>query len=265
MFLTLLACLTSEQGVLGTPQTPEAMQIVQRLYRGADQVKEVEDLSVVFTLKKNLQSKDAKDESGMDIFSKGKIFFKKPNKLRVETTIMAPGLGLNFGTQIIRIRDGTTFWQFVSGVEYAIKKRSDERTPFHLLPYNLQTYPQDVGREYTLLGQETIQKRPAYVVGITNKFDPEKALVKLWVDRERWVPLKMEITRVREGKQLKTLTLYKNIGETKDHRFLPQRLDYYEGGRLSDIMIYEQIGVNYGIPDTLFAPETAPLTTGGGR
>lgn len=189
--------------------------------------------------------------------SKDKIFFKRPNKLHIQSIIIDPGAPMD-GKQFTIIRDGVNRWMFVSTGEYPVKKGADEPSPTSLLPFHIQFYPQDASKQYTLVSQgDKTFGSSADVVRIADPANP-KASVTVWIDKTRWVPLAQEITvpaeRPGEPDTVKRV-VYKDFREVpKDGRFFPYKLELYVGGVLRMALTYKAVGINENLPDSLFEP-----------
>ena len=188
--------------------------------------------------------------------SKDKIFFKRPNKLHIQSIVIDPGAPMD-GKQYTIIRDGVNRWMFVSMGEYPVKKGADEPSPTSLLPFHIQVYPQDASKQYTLVahGDKTFGSA-AEVVRIADPANP-KAAVTVWIDHARWCPLAQEITapsaHAGEPDTVKRV-VYKDIRQLKDGRFFPFKLEIYEGGVLQKALTYKAVGINENLPDSLFEP-----------
>lgn len=187
--------------------------------------------------------------------SKDKIFFKKPNKLRVDSVLIAPGDPMD-GKQLTVIRDGVNKWLFVSMGQYPVKKGQDEPEPTSHLPFHLQVYPQDAQKEYTIVGKDTVDGVSADVVRIGDPANP-KHTVTVWIDRHRWVPLRKEIVagggkpgEPTAGKRI----FYKDIRKLPDGRYFPFKIEIYEGDVLTRADQYKAVGINENLPDSLFEP-----------
>lgn len=188
--------------------------------------------------------------------SKDKIFFKRPNKLHVDSILINPG-GPFDGKQFVIIRDGVNNWMFVTTGEYPIKKGEDLPEPTSMLPFHIQVYVQDASKRYTVIARGDKKfGPPTDVVRISDPANP-KATTTVWIDRTRWVPIAQEIvkpsTKPNEPDTVKRV-LYKDIRQMPDGRFFPFELEIYKNGVLTSAISYHAVGVNENLPDSLFEP-----------
>lgn len=103
-----------------------------------------------------------------------------------------------------------------------------------------------------ITGDEKIGDRPCYVLTLKAKVDDVAYYSRrLWVDKERFLPLKQELNG-KSGVLLKTLTVNEvfKVGE----RWYPKRMIYkdvsLEGS--GTVIIIESIDFNVKIPDSVF-------------
>lgn len=188
--------------------------------------------------------------------SHDKIFFKSPNKLHVDSILIDPG-GPFDGKQFVFIRDGVNRWMFVTTGEYPVQKGPDQPQATSMLPFHIQTYPQDASKQYTVIKRDDrTYGTPADVVRISDPGNP-RSFVTVWIDTTRWVPLAQElgIPSVRPGVPdvLKKI-IYQDFRRLPDGRFFPFRLDIYKNGVLETVCTYTAVGVNDNLPDSLFEP-----------
>lgn len=188
--------------------------------------------------------------------SKDKIFFKRPNKLHVDSVIIDPGGPLD-GKQLTIIRDGINAWMFISNGEYPVKKKADEPSPTLWLPFHMQVYAEDAGKQYAIIthGDKTFGT-PAEVVKISQASDP-KATTTVWIDTRRWVPLALEVvtpaTKPGDPDTVKRV-IYKDFRTLQDGRYFPFKLEIYTNGNLTSAGEYKAVGINANLPDSLFEP-----------
>jgi outer membrane lipoprotein-sorting protein len=104
-----------------------------------------------------------------------------------------------------------------------------------------------------ILGEEKIGDRPCHVLKLTARAGQDVAYDsrKLWVDRERFIPLKQELY-AKSGMLLKTML----VGEVfmVGERWYPRRVNFKDvmvDGSGTDI-INESIQFNVSIPDYIF-------------
>jgi len=184
---------------------------------------------------------------------KDKIYFKAPNKIRVDTVISDPGGALDRRASII-IRDGTTVWNYTSTGQYPVKKKQDEPSAPLNIPFNVVRYPQDVDKVYTIMGTEMVDEVNTTVVKITNNLNLSEE-VNVWIDRTRNVPLKLTLKRKGDkGEDINKRVLYKDIRKTKDERFFPFKMEIYVNEKIQRVVVYTALAINCGVDPTLFAP-----------
>jgi outer membrane lipoprotein-sorting protein len=182
-----------------------------------------------------------------------RLYYKFPNKLRVDTVFYEPGSQLD-GKQIVIIRDGANMWMFSSMGQYPMKKGADTQEPSLQLPFSLQKYPQDANNDYTLVGSESFEGIPVKVVQIQNPGRPDLP-TKVWIDPVRRVPLQL-IQKVKggQGGPVEKKIVYRDIKQLEDGRYLPMRLEIYEDQVLRKARVYRGAKVNAGLQDSLFEP-----------
>lgn len=252
--VTLFSLLALSPALAQRPTTDAtARQLVDHLYLVSGQMP-IQTLIVELEASELINPNEP--NGNLRLASKDKIFFKRPNKLHVQTIIIDPGAPMD-GREFTIIRDGVNRWMFVSTGEYPTKKGADEPSPSSLLPFHLQVYPQDASKQYTLVSRaDKTFGTPAEVVRIADPSNP-KASVTVWIDRSRWVPLAQEVaipsSRPGEPDVVKRI-VYKDIRQLKDGRFFPFKLEVYEGGTLRKALTYKGVGINENLPDTLFEP-----------
>jgi len=104
-----------------------------------------------------------------------------------------------------------------------------------------------------VVGEETLLQRPCWVVELVAKTsDIAYHSRKLWVDKERWLPMK-EDRFAKSGKLLKTTTI--NTVEKMSGRWYPRRMifkDMLKSGKGTEIII-ENVEFNKKIPAYLFS------------
>jgi outer membrane lipoprotein-sorting protein len=104
----------------------------------------------------------------------------------------------------------------------------------------------------TITGDEKIGDRPCYVLSLKAKVEDIAYFSrKLWVDKERFIPLRQELN-AKSGGILKTLTV-KEVFKVKD-RWYPKRMIYKDvslEGSGTEIII-ESIDFDVKIPDSVF-------------
>ena len=89
--------------------------LMARLYRGGN-TPELLDFTAEFRVKKNISGKETQSPAALENFIKGKIYFRTPNKLRVDSSVVISDM--MFGEEFVVIRDGTTEWIFKNKYDY---------------------------------------------------------------------------------------------------------------------------------------------------
>lgn len=270
--------LREQSTLIARINTISPEEIVQRLY-ATEGLPEITEMAAELMVKRNLSGKQVRDDSSLTEFSRGKLFFKAPYKLRVESTVLLDFLS---GEQFIVIRDGRTEWLFKNGVDYPMNKTSDPGTPSSYLPFGFPRFTMSPTKQYTLLSTERTGGTATYVLSLIDKEDPLKKVVTVWVDGEKWLPVKVESTISRNEKVseyavvdgeatvverkkrigYKLMTVMKEFKKTADGRWFPGKIEYYEKKNsenepwsLQQVVSFDRIAVNHPVPDTLFAPQ----------
>lgn len=197
--------------------------------------------------------KDAKMGPNLFLSSNDKIFFKSPSRLRVDSLVNQPGAAGDKGLKIV-IRDGQNRWFFVSQAQYPVKKGADEPSPTLALPFNIQRYPAvDQNKKYAIVGRETVSGVTAEVVRIV---DPANTadIITVWIDKTKWVPVKLEKAVPGKEKASKKKVLYKDVRQLQDGRYMPFTLEVYEGEALYTVYQFQKAAVNIGLQAALFQP-----------
>lgn len=250
-----------------------ARQLVDHLYVTGGQLP-INDMMIVMDIY-NLVEGEGGAPSMMQQISRDKVFFKAPNKLRVDSLITDKNTPLQ-GKLITIIRNGVMRFMYISLGEFPIKKEKDTPTPSSLVPFNIQKYPSDTAFKYVYLGNETINNKKIETVGIIKpEVDPRENLVKVWIDTDKWIPVKVEMKKVvkitqkdEEGKEQKVekvfskVIAYEEPQQLKDGRWMPFVLKIYFAGELISKVVYSQVGVNAGLQDDLFEPMKPVLPEG---
>lgn len=230
-----------------------ARQIIDHLYSPARQLP-IQDLMIVLEVTKNVATGEG---SSLQPASRDKIFFKAPNKLRVDSTLTAPGDPMD-GKQVTIIRDGVNLWMYLSTGQYPVKKGSDDHSPTSNLPYGIQRYPEESNDQYVVTGTDTVDGITTTVIRIVNQQNSDLT-VTVWVDTSRWVPLKLERTVADSGENgqqgvTNRRILYKDIRQLKDGRFFPFQLEVYTNNNLDRAVVYQSVSANVGLQESLFQP-----------
>jgi outer membrane lipoprotein-sorting protein len=228
----------------------DARQIVDHLYM-AKGLMPINDL--VIELEESVAGGDGKASTNLVASGKDKIYFKSPCKLRIDIVTSDPGGPLDQRNMVI-IRDGKNAWQYLSTGQYPVKKKADEPSAPLNIPFGIVRYPQDIEKTYAITGTEVVDNVNTTVVKISSPSNPGEETT-VWIDRARWVPLKLVLKKKGEkGEDKIKKVLYKEIGKTKDGRFFPFKLEKYVNEALSGVVVYKAMAINAGLEDSLFAP-----------
>ena len=220
-----------------------AKKILDRLYCPSGQMP-VQDAVI------ELEEMSADGSTGkMSLSSKDKIYFKKNCRIRIDVVISDPGGQLD-GRQMTIIRDGTHAFHYLSTGQYPVKKKLDiPSAPLNML-FGVMQYPQDAANTYSIVGTEVIDGVKTAKISIKNG-SSEKTV---WVDPKRLVPLKLELESQKGKDKVKKTVIYKEIGMTKDGRYIPMKLEKYTNGTLTELIVYKALVINTDINDDLFTP-----------
>lgn len=233
-----------------------ARQLIDHIYITGGQLP-INDMVIVMEVN-SLEEGDAGAPPMMKLTSKDKVFFKKPNSLRVDSMIAEQNSPLQ-GKLITIIRDGNMRFMYISMGEFPIKKEKDTPTPSSAIPFNLQVYPSDTAFKYIYLGSENMDGKKTEIVGVINpNADPRINLVKVWIDVQKWIPARVEKKQiVKSGNKEEVIdkaVVYKEPQKLKDGRWMPFVLEIYIKGELTQKFVYTQVGVNVGLEKSLFEP-----------
>lgn len=233
-------------------------KIIDNLYM-AGSLGRINDMTVEMELYGPPYSKD-KDTSKETFEPLGsiKLFFLAPNKLRTEKTIYCQG---NSDIFIITIHDGKNIYNPYPGWPFPKNNNDNHHHSVHL-PFNTDTQPQDQYRKYSLMGEEKLYGRDAYVITIDNEKEPVVKSLTVWIDKELFIPLKEEyITKDEKGTETKKTTLYKEPKQMPDGRWIPFRIERYYNDIMTCYILYKSVVINQGLSDELFntgEPSLAP-------
>jgi len=234
-------------------EDPRARQIIDHLYVTA---KQLPIIDLVIELEESKLDSKRGGTGQLVPTGKDKIFFKKPNKFRIETVLHDPG-GPYDGAAFTIYRDGVMAFMYKSGSQYPAKKMSDTQEPPLNVPYFLATYPRDSEKVATLAGEDVFDGIRVTVVKLTNTSNPEET-VTAYIDRARWVPLKIDLKLPGRGEKgtttVKKTVLYKDIRLLSDGRYFPFKLEILVDGVLNQVLVYKAVAVNRNLSDDLFKP-----------
>lgn len=219
----------------------DARQLVEQLYT-APGTMPIRDLVV------ELECLDTDSNGTMVLSSRDKIYYKYPNKLRIDAIINNPGGPMDQKEAII-IRDGLNAWHYVSMGQYPVKKANDRPLATLNLPFYIQRYEIDNNKTYTYTGIKQIDGVTAKVVKIES---PEGDNRTVYLDTSRNVPLRQEFTKTADKNTVKVLVNYKDIKQLDDGRYFPFTIEISENDNLVKIRKYKGVKANVGLEDSLF-------------
>ncbi len=196
---------------------------------------------------------DEKGSSSLTIWSRDKIVFKKPNKIKVTSVTVAPGDAMD-GMPATIISDGQNSWMYISQGQYPVKKQQDPQRPTLNLPPNLQTYPRDAGNPCIVVGDENIKEINTKAVRIIDESRSIETTV--WIDTKRWVPVQLEEkspSKDGEGHNI-IQCRYRDFRKLKDGRWLPFVIEIHKNEQVANMVVFKAVSVNQNIPDHIFEP-----------
>ncbi len=210
--------------------------------------------------------------------TEGDMMYKKPNKLKTIQTQPAEMAGS------ITVSDGETIWIYNSQQNTVMIMELPEQ--------NEQDYLQIIGMmlnesDFSLEGVEKVDGRTTYVINMAPKDESDDlgmlGDVKVWVDKETWMPLKMEM-KDADGNPMYSVE-YRNFQintgisddefqfeipegaevKTMDEMMLPQAMTLEEAGEEAtfDILVPSYIPDGYEFDNAMVIQgfvETVSLT-----
>lgn len=229
-----------------------AEQIIENLYMEIT-VGKIYDITIdMEVFGRAGKGKDPKDE--MVKLMTGTIFFLEPSNIRLEKTMVFQEIdGVNFA---VVIRNGVKEWMYTNLAPVCYYKHEDSHVHSIYLPFNIDTQLYDSYRKYSKIGEEYAGAKCTYVIGISNSRDPIYKFITVWVDGERYVPMKEEtFVRGQDGKENKHTTLYKEFKKLKDGRWMPFRIEKYVNDKLISYINFKDMIINQGLIPDMFNPE----------
>ncbi|WP_192868129.1 outer membrane lipoprotein-sorting protein [Calderihabitans maritimus] len=188
-----------------------------------------------------------------------KQWMKRPDLMRVEAESSEDG-------KILSVSDGKRLWTYmekknqvmVFDVPGEIKKQQEE---MGFLTEMVDRFLKEF--EIEVVGQEKVAGRDCYILNLTPKQDAEFPLgkIKLWVDRESWMPLKQEI----KNDQMQVTMTYKEIRynvdlddnlfkfeappgvKVKEVNLEPKKLTLEEARKTADFQVFEPTYLPEGV------------------
>jgi len=240
---------SSDPTATPNPVTVLPEQIINNLYM-AGSLGKINDMTVDMEIYGPPYSKDTDtSKEPFKRFANVKLSFLAPNKVRTEHTITMNGTSMDI--YIIRITDG----RIVRRTEICgwTKSEIDDHHHSSYLPFNIDTQPQDQYRKYSLLREEKLDGRDAYVITVDNEKDPHIKFLTVWIDKELLIPLKEEhVKQDNKGTEIKNTILYKEPKQIPDGRWIPFRIERYEDDKMKAYILYKSVIINQGLSEDLF-------------
>ncbi|MGM9998805.1 MAG: hypothetical protein ACI38Q_05375 [Candidatus Bruticola sp.] len=242
--LAAVALVIISLGTVWAAKPDQARQLIESLYAPKG-VMPIRDLVI------ELECYDLASESNAFVLSSNdKIYFKAPNKLRIDAVINDPGGPMDKKEAII-IRDGINVWHYISMGQYPVKKALDQPSGTLNLPFNIQKYPIDANKKYTLKGKKNIDGVDTAEILIENPQD-ENDTKTVYVDTQRLVPLRLDAVRISDKQKILVRAEYKNIEKLADGRYFPKKIEIYENDVHKKMRVYKGLEVNCGLDDSMF-------------
>lgn len=248
--LFLIVFLWIALSALAYPQADDGRQLLNNLYKTRDSLP-INTLVADLEVYKPLAGKT--EGSSLKLAAKDKLIFKKPNKLKVDSIIVAPGDPMD-GKQLSIISDGNNSFMYVSAGQYPVKKQRDPHRPTLNLPPNIQLYPEDADNRCSLEGSAVVNGIPVRVVKIVDT--SRNIETTIWIDTKKWVPVKLsEKSPKKKAEGFDTITCtYRDFKKLKDGRWFPSVIEMMNNDQVVQLVIYKAVSVNVQIPDHIFEP-----------
>ncbi len=106
-----------------------------------------------------------------------------------------------------------------------------------------------LGIDTRIAAFDKVNETVAYAIGTGNTDNPGS---KLWVDKNRGLPIKFIGVSTVEGKRITLRADYLDYTRVKQRFWLPTRIDYYINDLLQTTCILQKVSINQPIADTLF-------------
>ncbi len=136
--------------------------------------------------------------------SEARFAFKKPGKIRYEYLSPEEMKGN------VIVSDGETMWSYDAGKNEVQKVTIPS---FEMPKMDYGEIIKDMMEKFDvdLKGSEKISNRDSYILEMTPKDESVTMKQKLWVDKEHWMPLKIEMEMEIQGKTMKTSLEYQDM------------------------------------------------------
>lgn len=244
MFSALLLCIAFAGTAYAEPSNVKARQMVEQLYTPQG-VMPIRDLVIELECY-NFSS----ETNSFALGSKDKIYYKYPNKLRIDSIINDPGGPMDQKEAII-IRDGVNAWHYISMGQYPVKKALDIPSGTLNLPFNIQKYPIDANKNYTIKGKKVINGIETVEIYIENPQD-ENDNKTVYIDTKRQVPLRLDALRISDKEKVLIRVDYSEIEKLSDGRWFPKKIDIFENDVHKKMRVYKGMQANCGLDDSMF-------------
>ena len=221
-----------------------ARQLIEQLYAPAG-VMPIRDLIA------EIECHDFSTESNaFQLLSNDKVYYKYPNKLRIDAIINDPGGPMDKKEAII-IRDGINVWHYISMGQYPVKKALDQPSGTLNLPFGIQKYSVDASKKYSIKGKKVINDVETIEVFIENPQD-ENDTKSVYIDTKRNVPLRLDLTRISDKEKILVRAQYSNVQKLPDGRYFPCQIDIFENDVHKKIRNIKAVQMNCGLDDSMF-------------
>ena len=240
----VIICIGAVSAAWAQPNNVQGRQMVEQLYT-PNGVMPIRDLVVELECY-NFSS----ETNSFALGSKDKIYYKYPNKLRIDSVINDPGGPMDQKEAII-IRDGVNAWHYISMGQYPVKKALDLPSGNLNLPFNIQKYPIDANKNYTIKGKKTIAGVETVEIFIENPQD-ETDNKTVYIDTKRQVPLRLDALRISDKEKILVRVDYSDIEKLQDGRYFPKKIDIFENDVHKKMRVYKGIQANCGLDDSMF-------------
>jgi outer membrane lipoprotein-sorting protein len=242
-----------------------AFDYINKVYVG--KYTKIKDVVIDYEFRAQEVSKDSKKiaakEDDIPLIGKGKIFYKEPYYLRIETEFVYHS-ALE-GVVLITIKDGEYTVIFKNDAPYPLNVSKDNRYPlvvnfpfFPLLKYpevEKILYPVVVGYEQGGIGQEKGKNLIVISFIDTSKMYER---YRMYLDISNYLPFKV-IFYPFSKEQTGIEVIYKGISYINDGRPWPTKILIYNfsydnpnNKKLAWVLYLKNISVNIGLSDDLF-------------
>ncbi len=207
--------------------------------------------------------RSAKEED-IPLIGQGKIFYKSPYYLRIETEFLFhPSLQ---GTKLITIKDGEKSFIFKEDFIKPLKIEKDPRYPLlvnfpflYLLRYEeIEKMLHPVVVAYEDIGSGELKGRKVAVISVIDKSKMYERY-RIYLDTQTYFPVKTVFYPFEKDKD-GIEVIYRNFSYVGDGRIWPQKiLIYYFNSKkkyLAWVVYFKNISINVGLGEDVFQTNT---------